>query len=189
MRNHFYNPRTLVSDLRAGLLIGIVTIPDSLAAGFLAAINPMHAVYAAMLSIPVGAVFTSSVYMSVQTTSAMSLIVASVPQVHLPGAGVGYLLALTLLTGLIFPPISARRKQLGLPGRPVQKSFFLLTCILPATFSTWRKSAGIYFPVRSSGGKTGYAWKFRLQVGKYDPERLMESRTGRNVGIFPPEGK
>ncbi len=36
-------------------------------------------IYAVMLSTPIGALYASSVFMSVQTTSAMSLIVTSVP--------------------------------------------------------------------------------------------------------------
>ena len=101
MKRQFFNPRTLISDITAGLVIGVVSIPDSMASGLLAALNPMHAVYAAMLAIPAGAVFASSVFISVQTTSAMSMIIASVPQVHQGDSGLGYLLALSILTGLI----------------------------------------------------------------------------------------
>jgi SulP family sulfate permease len=81
--------------------LGIESIPDAMASGLLAAVNPIHAVYAVMLATPVGALFASSVYMSVQTTSAMSLIVASVPQVHAGDNAMDSLFALTILTGII----------------------------------------------------------------------------------------
>ena len=82
MARQFINPRTLVDDTVAGMTLGIESIPDAMASALLAAVNPIHGVYAVMLATPVGALFASSVFMSVQTTSAMSLIVASVPQVH-----------------------------------------------------------------------------------------------------------
>jgi SulP family sulfate permease len=67
------NPKTIISDSVAGLTLGIESIPDAMASGLLAAVNPIHAVYAVMLATPIGALFASSVFMSVQTTSAMSL--------------------------------------------------------------------------------------------------------------------
>ena len=100
MNRNFYNPKTLATDTIAGVTLGIESIPDAMASALLAVVNPIHGVYAVMLSTPVGALFASSVFMSVQTTSAMSLIVASVPQVR-GEDGVGALLALTLITGVI----------------------------------------------------------------------------------------
>jgi SulP family sulfate permease len=96
-----FNPKTVVSDSVAGLTLGIESIPDAMASGLLAAVNPIHAVYAVMLATPVGALFASSVFMSVQTTSAMSLIVASVPQIHAGENAMESLFALAILTGLI----------------------------------------------------------------------------------------
>ena len=97
MKRHFFNPRTFLSDGIAGLTLGIESIPDAMASALLAAVNPIHGVYAVMLATPIGALFASSVFMSVQTTSAMSLIVASVPQVQNEETGTASLLALALL--------------------------------------------------------------------------------------------
>jgi SulP family sulfate permease len=94
------NPKTIITDSVAGLTLGIESIPDAMASGLLAGVNPIHAVYAVMLATPVGALFASSVFMSVQTTSAMSLIVASVPQVR-GDEGMDALFALAILTGII----------------------------------------------------------------------------------------
>ena len=69
-----------------------------MANGLLAGVNPIHGVYAYMVGVFTGAFFTSSVYMSVQGTSAMALIVASVPEVR---TSLGHVLALSILTGLV----------------------------------------------------------------------------------------
>jgi sulfate permease, SulP family len=86
------------ADLTAGLVLGVESVPDALASGVLAGVNPLFALYAVMLATPVGAFFASSVFLSVQTTSAMSLVVASVPGI---GADSSKLFMLSLLTGVI----------------------------------------------------------------------------------------
>jgi SulP family sulfate permease len=91
----------MVSDMVAGVTLGIESIPDAMASALLAAVNPIHGVYAVMLATPVGALFASSVFMSVQTTSAMSLIVASVPEVRGGEDAMASLLALAIVTGVI----------------------------------------------------------------------------------------
>jgi len=88
------------SDLMAGLVLGIESVPDALASGVLAGVNPLYALYGVMLGTPVGAIFSGSVYLSVATTSALALVVASVPAVT-AGDSPGALFALSLLTGMI----------------------------------------------------------------------------------------
>lgn len=88
-------------DIMAGLTLAVESVPDGMAVGTLALVNPISGVYGYMVGGLSGAFFTSSVSMSVQATSAMALIVAGVSEV-----GVGQpnaenaLLLLTLLTGL-----------------------------------------------------------------------------------------
>lgn len=86
------------ADLTAGVVLGVESVPDALAAGVLAGVNPLYALYAVMLSTPIGAIFASSVFLSVQTTSAMALVVASVPEIS-GGGGMRTLFTLTVLTG------------------------------------------------------------------------------------------
>ncbi len=87
-------------DLIAGVVLGVESVPDALASGVLAGVNPLYALYAVMMGTPVGAIFSGSVYLSVQTTSAMALVVASVPAVT-SGDSPGALFALSLITGVI----------------------------------------------------------------------------------------
>ncbi|HEX5643362.1 MAG TPA: SulP family inorganic anion transporter [Thermoleophilia bacterium] len=97
----YFDRRSVGRDAAGGLTLGIESIPDAMASGVLAGVNPIYALYAVMLATPVGALFSSSVFMSVQTTSAMSLLVADVPQVHGGADAAGALFMLTLMTGVI----------------------------------------------------------------------------------------
>jgi SulP family sulfate permease len=63
----------LTADLMAGLTFALVNIPQSLAHAVLAAVNPVFGLYTLMLATPVGALFTSSVFMNVSTTSALAV--------------------------------------------------------------------------------------------------------------------
>ena len=92
--------RTVGPDLTSGLVLGMVSVPDALASGVLAGVNPLFALYAVMLATPVGAFFASSVFLSVQTTSAMSLVVAGVPTVNGKALTSGAVFMLAILTGV-----------------------------------------------------------------------------------------
>ena len=101
MIDNLFDRRHAKNDLIAGLTLAVESIPDGMAIGSLAAINPISGVYAYMVGCFSGAFFTSSVSMSVQATSAMAVIVASVPEARLgqPTAQ-SALLLLAVLTGL-----------------------------------------------------------------------------------------
>lgn len=100
MRRQFINPNTIGEDLTAGLVLGIQSIPDGLANGLLALINPIYGLYGYMMGTFSGAFFTSSSFMSIQATSAMALVVASVPQVTEGRSPNVHLFALAILTGV-----------------------------------------------------------------------------------------
>lgn len=101
LRRQFFNRATVREDLSAGLVLGIQSIPDGLASGLLALVNPVYGLYSYMTGVLTGALFTSSAFMSVQATSAMALIVASVPHVtQAPDPNVP-LFTLAALTGVI----------------------------------------------------------------------------------------
>ena len=96
----YVNPRTLADDLKAGLVLGIESVPDGLAQGFLAFVNPVYGLYGYMMGTFTGAFFTSSAFMTIQATGAMALVVASVPQTQHPGYGDQAVFTLSVLTGL-----------------------------------------------------------------------------------------
>jgi len=97
----FINPRTLRDDMKAGLVLGIESVPDGLAQGFLAFVNPVFGLYGYMMGTFTGAFFTSSTYMTIQATGAMALVVASVPQTQHPEYGDQAVFTLAILTGLV----------------------------------------------------------------------------------------
>ena len=45
----FINPHTLTDDIKAGLVLGIESVPDGLAQGFLAFVNPIYGLYGYMM--------------------------------------------------------------------------------------------------------------------------------------------
>jgi SulP family sulfate permease len=65
--------KQLTADLLAGLTFALVNIPQSMAHALLAAVNPVFGLYTLMLATPVGALFTSSVFMNISTTSALAV--------------------------------------------------------------------------------------------------------------------
>lgn len=98
----FFGSRsTVVDDLRAGVTLGVESIPDGLASGLLAGVNPAYGLYAYMVGTFAGALTTSSVFMAVQATGAMSVIVADVPVLHAGSLASTALFTLSVLTGLV----------------------------------------------------------------------------------------
>lgn len=71
---------TVGKDLGAGTVLGLVSVPDGLASGLLAGVNPVAGLYGYLFGTLAGAVATSSVFMSVQGTGAMAVLIADVPQ-------------------------------------------------------------------------------------------------------------
>jgi hypothetical protein len=70
---------TLREDSVAGLVLGVQSVPDGLASGLLAGVNPLAGLYAYMVGTITGAFFTSSAFMAVQATGAMSMVDRSAP--------------------------------------------------------------------------------------------------------------
>jgi SulP family sulfate permease len=64
---------TFVSDAVSGLVLSLITIPGDLANGLLAGVNPVNGLYSLITGMTVGALFTSSVLMAVDSTSATAL--------------------------------------------------------------------------------------------------------------------
>ncbi|MGZ5399626.1 MAG: SulP family inorganic anion transporter [Nocardioides sp.] len=90
----------MAKDVSAGTVLGLVSVPDGLASGLLAGVNPIAGLYGYLFGTLAGAMATSSAVMSVQGTGAMAVVIADVPQVRGgPDAGAA-LVTLGVLTGL-----------------------------------------------------------------------------------------
>jgi SulP family sulfate permease len=94
--------RDVGKDAGAGLTLGLVSVPDGLAMGLLAGVNPVAGLYGYLVGTMAGALATSSVFMSVQATGAMAVLISDVPGLSgtSDSAAVG-LATLGVLTGLV----------------------------------------------------------------------------------------
>lgn len=115
-----FDPAHLKQDSVAGLVLGVESIPDGLAQGLVAGVNPVFGLYGYLYGM-VGAAFaTSTVYMTVQATGAMSLVVADVGIVRVGEDADRVLFTLALLTGVVM--LVAGLLKLGFILRFVSKS-------------------------------------------------------------------
>lgn len=73
MAEEALSKNNLSQDLIAGLTTGIANIPDAMASAILAGANPVYGLYSLIIGTPVGALFGSSQYMQVCTTSALAI--------------------------------------------------------------------------------------------------------------------
>ncbi len=96
-----FQKETLKDDAVAGLVLGVESVPDGLAGGLLAGVNPVFGLYAYMVGTFTGGLFTSSSFMAVQATGAMAIVVADVGAVHSAEDPARALFTLSILTGVV----------------------------------------------------------------------------------------
>lgn len=94
------DPRTVKKDAVAGLVLGVESVPDGLASGLLAGVNPLAGLYGYLYGMLGGSFFTSSSFMAVQATGAMALVVADAG-LHSFEDPASALFTLSILTGII----------------------------------------------------------------------------------------
>jgi len=92
---------TIRSDAVAGLVLGVQSVPDGLATGLLAGVNPLAGLYGYMVGTITGAISTSSTFMVVQGTGAMAMVIADVDAIHNARNPARMLFTLSVLTGAV----------------------------------------------------------------------------------------
>ena len=95
-----FSRKTIGKDAVAGLVLGVEAVPDGLAAGLLAGINPLAGLYAYLFGMVGATFFTSSTFMAVQATGAMALIVSD-SDLHTRADPDRALYTLAILTGIV----------------------------------------------------------------------------------------
>lgn len=96
----WFSRKTLGKDISAGVVLGVESVPDGLASGLLAGVNPLAGLYGYLFGM-VGAAFaTSSAFMAVQATGAMALVVADADLASRPDPDRA-LYTLTFMTGIV----------------------------------------------------------------------------------------
>ncbi len=96
-----FQRKTLREDAVAGLVLGVQSVPDGLATGLLAGVNPLAGLYGYLVGTIAGAAATSSAFMAIQGTGAMAMIVADVPAIHDARDPAVALFTLSVLTGVV----------------------------------------------------------------------------------------
>ena len=94
----------------AGLVLGVESVPDGLANGLLAGVNPIAGLYACLFGMVGGALTSSTALMTVQGTGAMAIIVADVDLDRFSDPSRA-LFTLSMLTGVVM--IAAGVARLG----------------------------------------------------------------------------
>jgi len=112
--------RALRDDAAAGFVLGVASIPNGLATGLLAGVNPVAGLYAYLVGTTTGAVATSSTFMAVQATGSMAVVVADVAVVRDAADPARALTTLTVLAGLVM--LAAGLLRLGLLLRFVSRA-------------------------------------------------------------------
>ncbi len=95
-----FNRKTLRDDAMAGVVLGVESVPDGLASGLLAGVNPVAGLYGYLYGMVGGTLFTSSSFMAVQATGAMAIIVADVDLASSDDPARA-LFTLSILTGVV----------------------------------------------------------------------------------------
>lgn len=110
LRSRLPSRRTARKDAVAGLVLGVESVPDGLALGVLAGVNPLAGLYGYMFGTVGGALATSTPLLTIQVTGATGVMVAD--------AGLGQfadperaLFTLSVMVGLVM--IAAGLLQLG----------------------------------------------------------------------------
>ena len=96
-----FRKETLKDDAVAGVVLGVESVPDGLAGGLLAGVNPVYGLYAYMVGTFAGGLTTSSSFMAVQATGAMAIVVADVGAVQSAEDPNRVLFTLSILTGIV----------------------------------------------------------------------------------------
>jgi SulP family sulfate permease len=82
-------------------VLGVQSVPDGLATGLLAGVNPLAGLYAYMVGTFTGALTASSQLMVIQGTGAMAILIADVSIVGHPVDGERALATMAVLTGIV----------------------------------------------------------------------------------------
>jgi SulP family sulfate permease len=135
---------TLKSDAVAGVVLGVESVPDGLAGGLLAGVNPVYGLYAYMVGTFTGGLFTSSSFMAVQATGAMAIVVADVGIVHASDSPDRALFTLSILTGIVM--LAAGLLKLG----------FILRFVSNAVMVGFINAVGVNIILGQLDNFTGY---------------------------------
>ncbi len=145
---------TITTDVIAGLTASIPSIPDAMASGVLAGVNPIYGLYGLMVGTPIAALFTGSAFMSVVTTSAMAITIGSALGGYQGQEQVQALVTIALVIGVV--QLAAGLLRLG----------FLVRFVSNAVMTGFLSGLGVLIVLSQLGDLTGYASEYSNKVMK-----------------------
>ena len=149
-----FGTQFIKNDLSAGIVKSIDSVTGGMANALLAGVNPMYGLYTVLAATPIGALFSSSVYMNIDSTGALAAAAGSflviVPEADRPAA----LAMLTLLTGVFM--LAAGLLKLG----------FLTRFISNAVLRGFITGIGVNIILGQLGDFTGYSSSYSNKVVK-----------------------
>jgi sulfate permease, SulP family len=165
----------LADDLVAALTFAVVNVPQAMGHALLAMVNPVLGIYTLMVAVPVGAIFSSSVFMNVSTTGALS-VAAGVVLLEFPaGQRAEALIVLVLLVGVI--QLLAGLFRLG----------FLIRFVSNSVMTGFLNGVAVLIILGQLSDLTGYQSSFSnrvaqaldllLRIGQVNPQATI-------IGVF-----
>jgi SulP family sulfate permease len=149
-----FGTQFIKNDLSAGIVKSIDSVTGGMANALLAGVNPMYGLYTVLAATPIGALFSSSVFMNIDSTGALSAAAGSflliVPEADRPAA----LAMLTLLTGVFM--LAAGLLKLG----------FLTRFISNAVLRGFITGIGVNIILGQLGNFTGYTSTYSNKVAQ-----------------------
>jgi SulP family sulfate permease len=165
--------RALGRDALAGLNGAVSSVPDGMASGILAGVNPLYGLYAAIVGPIAGGVFSSTQLMVVTTTSAASLAAGQALTNLPPGARDDALFLMVVLIGVFQIVLGAL--QMGRLSRFVSYSVMtgFVTGIAVLTVLSQLPTITGYDALGSN--KVGRTWNLLMNLGQVDGPSLAVS--------------
>src|SRR5512139_1551401 len=148
------NKSTITTDLIAGLTASIPSVPDAMASGVLAGVNPLYGLYGLMIGTPIAALFTGSAFMSVVTTSAMCITIGAAMVNYTGEEQLPALVTIALVIGIV--QLLAGLLRLG----------FLVRFVSNAVMTGLLSGLGVLVVLSQLGDLTGYSSEYSNKVAK-----------------------
>ena len=155
---------SLRHDGVAGVVLGVESVPDGLAGGLLAGVNPVYGLYGYLVGTFTGALTTSSSFMAVQATGAMAIVIADVDAVSDADDPPRALFTLSLVTGVLM--IAAGVLRLG----------SVLRFVSNAVMVGFINAVGVNIVLGQLGNLTGYSGTGSNRVARAIDTLLHPSR-------------
>lgn len=171
LKTQGFSTKGIGSDISAGLTKAIDSVTGGMANAVLAGVNPMYGLYTVLAATPVGALFSSSVYMNIDSTGAIAATAGSMLLIYSAEDRPMALAILTLLVALFM--LVAGLLKLG----------FLTRFIANAVLRGFLTGIGVNIILGQLGDFTGYYSEYSnkvvkavdtvLHLGQIDPQVLL----------------